>query len=409
MTTELRVLDPAEWDDWYENLVLAFGGVAEAPEERQLWRDLTEFDRSLGVWDGESCVGTAGAFTFRMSVPGGALVPTAGVTMVSVAATHRRRGILSSMMRRQLDDVRAWGEPLAVLTASEPEIYGRFGYGIATYQTRATIDTTRVRLTVPEGTDEVVLRQADPAKAAAACEAVYARLVPRRPGMLARRPEWERLPLLDPESERGGASPKQCVLAERDGEVVGYALYAIKPEWSQSGPDGSVLLKDLGALDPAAEAALWRFLCSIDLTSSVTVHGRPVDDAWLHLVSDIRRCAPAQRDSLHLRLVDVGAALAARTYQVAVDVVFEVADAFCPWNEGRWRLTGGPEGAVCVRTEDPADLALSVRELGAAYLGGVSLTSLAAAGRVRELRDGTLVEASVAFGSPVAPWLPHGF
>jgi predicted acetyltransferase len=262
---------------------------------------------------------------------------------------------------------------------------------------------------VPEGTDEVVLRQADPAKASAACEAVYARLVPRRPGMLARRPQWERLPLLDPESERGGASPKQCVLAERDGEVVGYALYAIKPEWTQSGPEGSVLLKDLGALDPAAEAALWRFLCSIDLTSSVVVHSRPVDDAWRHLVSDIRRCAPRTRDSLHLRVVDVGAALAARTYQAGVDVVFEVADAFCPWNEGRWRLTGGPEGAVCVRTEDPADLALSAEELGAAYLGGVFLTSLAAAGRVRELREGALVEASVALGSPVAPWLPHGF
>ncbi|MFD7326421.1 GNAT family N-acetyltransferase [Streptomyces sp. NPDC059875] len=409
MTTELRVLDAAEWDDWYGTLELAFGGVPESPEERRLWQDLTENERSIGVWDGESCVGTAGAFTFRMSVPGGAIVPTAGVTMVSVAATHRRRGILSSMMRRQLDDVRAWGEPLAVLTASEPEIYGRFGYGIATYQTKATIDTTRVRLTVPEGTDEVVLRQADPAKAAAACEAVYARLVPRRPGMLARRPEWERLPLLDPEGDRGGASPRQCVLAERDGEVVGYALYAIKPEWSPSGAEGSVVLKDLGALDPAAEAALWRFLCSIDLTSSVLIHSRPVDDAWQHLVSDVRRCAPSQRDSLHLRLVEVGAALEARTYQAPVDVVFEVADAFCPWNEGRWRLTGDAKGAVCVRTDEAADLALSVRELGAAYLGGVSLMSLAAAGRVRELRDGALVEASVAFGSPVAPWLPHGF
>lgn len=409
MTTELRVLDAADWDAWYGTLELAFGGVPESPEERRLWQDLTEHERSIGVWDGESCVGTAGAFTFRMSVPGGAIVPTAGVTMVSVAATHRRRGILSSMMRRQLDDVRAWGEPLAVLTASEPEIYGRFGYGIATYQTRATIDTTRVRLTVPEGTDEVVLRQADPAKAAAACEAVYARLVPRRPGMLARRPEWERLPLLDPEGERGGASPQHCVLAERDGEVVGYALYAIKPEWSHAGSDGAVVLKDLGALDPAAEAALWRFLCSIDLTSSVRFHSRPVDDAWQHLVSDIRRCSPTQKDSMHLRLVEVGAALEARTYQAPVDVVFEVEDAFCPWNEGRWRLTGDAKGAVCVRTDEAADLSLSVRELGAAYLGGTSLVSLAAAGRVRELRDGALVEASVAFGSPVAPWLPHGF
>jgi predicted acetyltransferase len=409
MTTELRVLDPAEWDRWYEVLALAFGGVQEEPEERRLWQDLTEHDRFLGAWDGDLPVGTAGAFSFRLTVPGGASVPAAGVTMVSVAGTHRRRGILTSMMRRQLSDVRAWGEPLAVLTASEPEIYGRFGYGAASYTTHATIDTHRVRLSVPEGTDAVRLRAADPAAAAEACEAVYARLAPTRPGMLARRPGWERLPLLDPAGSREGASARQCVLAERDGEVVGFALYAIKPDWSFAGPDGTVVPHQVMALEPAAEAALWRFLCSVDLTSRVRIHSRPVDDGWQHLVSELRRCEPTVREGLFVRLVEVGAALEARTYQAPVDVVFEVTDAFCPWNEGRWRLTGDAKGAVCVRTSEPADVELSVRELGAAYLGGTSLLSLAAAGRVRELRDGALTEASVAFGSPVAPWLPHGF
>ncbi|MEV4424202.1 GNAT family N-acetyltransferase [Streptomyces sp. R-07] len=409
MTTELRVLDPSEWDRWYGVLELAFGGVPEAPEEQQLWRDLTEFDRFLGAWDGDLCVGTAGAFTFRLTVPGGASVPAGGVTMVSVAGTHRRRGILTSMMRRQLDDVRSWGEPLAVLTASEPEIYGRFGYGAATYAALATIDRTRVRLTVPEGADDVTLRVTTPAEALEATEAVYAKLVAGRPGMLARRPGWERQALLDPPGDRAGASPRLCVLAERSGEVVGYAHYAIKPNWSFAGADGSVSVHQLAGLDPVAEAALWRFLCSVDLTTKVKIHSRPVDDAWQHLVTEVRRCEPTLREVLFVRLVEVGAALEARTYQAPVDVVFEVADAFCPWNEGRWRLTGDAKGATCVRTSDPADLALSVRELGAAYLGGTSLVSLASAGRVRELREGALVEASVAFGSPVAPWLPHGF
>ncbi len=136
---------------------------------------------------------------------------------------------------------------------------------------------------------------------------------------------------------------------------------------------------------------------------------RPCDDTWLHLVSDTRRSALVLRDALHVRLVDVGAALEARTYRTAVDVVFEVEDAFCPWNEGRWRLTGDAKGAVCERTSDPADVALSVRELGAAYLGGFSLAALAAAGRVRELREGAVAQAAAAFGSDVAPWLPHGF
>jgi len=406
---ELRSLRPDEWDSAYGNLLRAFGGLPEADEERQLWRSITEFGRFLAAWDGDRCVASGGAFSFRLTVPGGASVPTAGVTMVSVAATHRRRGLLTAMMRRQLDDIRSWGEPLAVLTASEPAIYGRFGYGAATFQLDAEIDTVRAGLTVPDGTDDVRLRYADPVEALDVCEAVYAQLVPGRPGMPARRPGWEKVGVLDPESERGGASPLQCVVAERDGATVGYARFRVKPSWGLGGPDGEVVLSALDALDPAAAAALWRFLFDLDLTSSLRVRGRPVDDSWQYLVRDVRRCRPALRDALYLRPVEVGAALAARTYRTPVDVVLEVEDAFCPWNTGRWRLSGDAKGAVCEPTRDAADLALSVRELGAAYLGGVSLTALAAAGRVRELRGGALAEASVAFGSDPAPWLPHGF
>ncbi|WP_187284718.1 GNAT family N-acetyltransferase [Streptomyces sp. uw30] len=406
---ELRVVKQGEWDVWYDTLIRAFGGVPEAAEERELWDELLDLDRSLGAWDGETCVATAGAFAFRLTVPGGAALPAAGVTMVSVAATHRRRGLLTSMMRKQLDDVRAWGWPLAILTASEPEIYGRFGYGIGSFQVSAEIDTTRVSLSVPPGTDDVHLRYAAPADVLDVCEAVYARRLSGRPGMIARIPGWERLGLVDPESEREGASPLQCVLAERGGEVVGYARFHVKPEWDASGAKGAVRLRDLHALDPAAQAALWRFLFDIDLTSTVKAYARPVDESWQYQVSDIRRCAVRVRDALHVRLVDVAAALQARTYQAPVDVVFEVEDAFCPWNAGRWRLSGDAKGASCERTTDAADLALSVRELGAAYLGGVSLAALGAAGRVRELRQGALTEASVGFASTVAPWLPHGF
>jgi predicted acetyltransferase len=218
------------------------------------------------------------------------------------------------------------------------------------------------------------------------------------------------LSLLDPESMREGASPLKCVVAERaDGEVAGYARYRVKPVYEQ-GWEGKVEVADLDALDPAATAALWRYLFGIDLTATVRAGRRPVDDPLLHLVSDVRRSRPSVRDSLHLRLVDLPAALEARSYGAPLDVVMEVEDAFCPWNEGRWRLVRDAQGAVgCTRTADPADLELSVRDLGSAYLGGVTLTSLAAAGRVRELRPGALAEASRAFASDVAPWLPHGF
>src|SRR3954453_3769894 len=290
MATDVRVLRRDDWDQWYDNLLRAFGGIPEPAEERELWRELTEVDRSIGAWDDDTCVGTAGAFGFRLTVPGGAAVSAAGVTMVSVAATHRRRGVLASMMRRQLEDGRSGGEPLPVLTPSEPAIYGRFGYGVGTYHVNAEIDTTRVRLSVPPGTDDVRLRYASPAEVLGACEAVYSQLVPRRPGMVARIPGWERLWVLDPESERDGASPLQCVLAEREGQVVGYARFRIKRNWHTSGPNGTVLAQDVEALDPAAHASLWRFLCDIDLTATVATRGRPVDEAWQHLVSDIRRC-----------------------------------------------------------------------------------------------------------------------
>ncbi|BBC36362.1 hypothetical protein SGFS_076560 [Streptomyces graminofaciens] len=399
-----------DWNVWYDTLLRAFGGMPEASEKRELEGRLTEHDRCLGAWDDDQLVGTSGAYTFRITVPGGAAVPAAGITMVSVAATHRRRGVLTSMMRRLLDDVRAKDEPLAVLCASEPEIYGRFGYGLATHRLSVEVDTTRARLSVPPGTDDVRLRYAAPAEVLDACEAVYARQVPRRPGMLARQPGWERLELLDTERHRDGASPLQCVVAERDGEgVIGYARFRVKPDWDHSGPKGTVLVSSSEALDPAAHAALWRFLFDLDLTSTIVARGRPLDEPWVQLVNDIRRCDLRVRDELFVRLVDVGVALAARTYQVPVDVVLEVEDAFCPWNEGRWRLTGDAKGASCERTADAADLVLSVRELGAAYLGGVGLATLGAAGLVREVRQGALTEASVAFGSTVAPWLPHGF
>lgn len=409
MTTDVRTLAADEWPTYYDRLVRAFGGPPEPPEERELWEALAERERTVAAWDGPELVGTAGAFSFRMTVPGGGLVGVPGVTMVSVQPTHRRRGVLTAMMRSQLDDFRDRGEPFAVLTASEPVIYGRFGYGVASRQMRAVIDTGRVVMHAPPGVEAVRMRLVSPADAVAECEAVYAANVPSRPGWLARQPGWEREPLLDPPSERKGAGPLLCVLAEVDGEVRGYARYATVPEWSHAGPDGSVKLHDVQALDPVTYAALWRYLAGIDLMSEIVFWNRPVDDPLLHLVSDVRRCGIAWRDGLHLRVVDVPAALSARTYAGPVDTVLEVEDAFCPWNSGRWRLSGDAKGASCERTTDAPEVSLAVRELGAAYLGGPSLLSMAGAGLVREHRQGATAALSAAFRSDVEPWLPHRF
>ncbi|MFD5429052.1 GNAT family N-acetyltransferase [Streptomyces sp. NPDC127084] len=412
MAPQLRTLEAQEWDTWYGTVERAFGGPPTPPEARGLWQSLTEHDRSIAAWDGDECVGTAGAFSLRLSVPGGSVVDTAGVTMVSVAATHRRRGLMTQMMRRQLDDVRERGEPLAALVASEPGIYGRFGYGMATQQLSASIDTARVRMEVPAGTgaDGVRLRYADPLSALPACEAVYADQVADRPGTPARLPGWERLAVLAPGGGgHDGGSPLRCVVAERDGTAVGYARFQHTPQWDATGARGTIVLRDLDAQDPAAYAMLWRFFFEIDLTSTLMAENRPVDDVWQHLVSDVRRCERHLRDGLFVRLVDVGAALESRAYRTPVDVVFEVEDSFCPWNEGRWRLAGDGRGASCTRTAAPADVTLQATALASVYLGGFALTALARAGRADELKRGALARASLAFGNDTAPWLPHSF
>ncbi|WP_062204587.1 GNAT family N-acetyltransferase [Streptomyces sp. NBRC 109706] len=410
MTIEVRTIEEDEWERWYGALEWAFGGVLEAPEEATLWRDLADLDRSVGAFDKGRVIGTFGTFNLGVSLPGGAVVDAGGVTMVSVAGTHRRRGLLRRLMGDGLRDAHERGESLSLLTAAEAAIYGRFGYGVATRSLSARIDTHRVRLAfTPPGTDDIELTVVSPEEALDRCEALYAELLGRRPGMLQRRPGWERLPLLDPERERDGASERRCVLAERDGELLGYARYATKPVWEQTVAAGQVLVRDLDTLDPAAYAALLRYLLDLDLMSWVQLSGRPLDDAFTHLVNDIRSCSLQVRDRLYLRPVDVGAALAARRYATEVDVVLDVRDDFCPWNAGRWRLSGGPAGAVCERTGDAAELSLDVRALSTVYLGDSSLAGLATAGLVGEERAGALASTSTAFGHHLAPWLPHGF
>lgn len=417
----IRVLSAEQWDVFYETLMTGFGAVPPA-EERELDRSLTEFDRTLAAWDGEVIAGTTGAFSFRMTVPGQRVVPAAGVTMVSVRPTYRRRGVLRSLMARQLVDVRERGETLTVLLASEGAIYGRFGYGLATQSLAMSIPRRLVTLRHAEITDgdrigRFSLRQVDPRETVDVRERVYADAVQRRAGMLERQPGWEYEPLLDPAEKRHGYQPLQCVLLEdtatgagAHSEVVGYALYSVQAASDEEGPAGTLRVSDVYATDPAGYAELWRYLLGMDLCRTVVAPMRPVDEPMLHLLSDVRPCQLRVRDEGYVRLVDVAGALQQRRYSTQVDLVFNVHDAFCPWNAGRWRLTGGPDGAVCERSTDPADLELTTRELSAAYLGGVSLRSLADAGRVRELRDGALARASSAFfHDGRAPWLPHHF
>lgn len=400
---EIRPITTDEFDAFAEIPQHAFSHTADQ-EEQDFERSLLEFDRTLAAIDGTDLVASAAAFTYEMTVPGGT-IPTAGISWVAVLPSHRRLGILSSLMRRQIDDIRVAGsESVAILWASEAPIYGRFGYGLATSTLSMTVQRSANALRPVAGGDGLRVRFVEPEDSLDLVAPVYDHDRARRPGMIARTGPWSRPPIFIPASRRGSSSPLRTVLIDGPDGVRGYARYVTSSVWVNSIPQGKTEVRELHGIDPAARWALWRHVTDLDLSGETVVSGRPPDEALLSMLVNPRAAAPRWTDALYVRLVEVGAAMSSRTYGAPVDVVIEVADEFCPWNAGRWHLRGDATGADCQRTDAAADLGLAARELGATYLGGTSLVTLADAGLVDELTPGAVAELSLALRHEPAPW-----
>jgi predicted acetyltransferase len=394
---ELRPATREEFEEFSVSALWAFHRVY-TDHDRERYARIDEPERSLAWFDDGRIVATASAFTRSVTVPG-AIVPCAAVTAIAVVPTHRRRGLLSSMMRRQLDDLRARGDALAILWASEGGIYGRYGYGIGARAAQLVARRPAARLALaPEPGDPLAAGPAG--DHVEAMRAVHERVRPHRPGMLDRPGPWWGDRLNDAESDRHGAQPLQAVTVED-----GYALYAVRPDWGEEGPAGEVGIRELVAASPEARGRLWAYLLDQDLTKTISWRSAPVDEPLWLMLSDPRAVRTSVVDALWVRLVDVAAALSARTYASDPDVVIEVADERCVWNAGRYRLADGS----CTRVDDAPDLALDVATLASAYLGGTTLLALASAGRVRELTPGAVARASTAFRGAVAPWCPETF
>jgi predicted acetyltransferase len=416
----IRPIAEDEFPAFYTVLENAFNGGDPTEAELEHELETVEFDRTLAAFDGTEMVGTAAAYTFQMAVPG-TVAPVAGVTMVGVLPTHRRRGILTSLMYRQLAEIRERGEAVAALFASEPGIYGRYGYGAASAQMRVTIRRGEGVIASPgdaAGTGQPAaglrLRGAAPTSARAELAKVYDAVLSWRPGVIARDERWWNARLWDPEPRRDGNSPMRCVIAEDDGGPRGYALYSAKGHWDDDGIPGGVLqVRELMAADPAAYAALWTDLLNRDLIGEVHGRVRPTDDPLLYLLADSRRARAQLGDGLWVRLIDVPRALTQRRYACPVDTVIEVADEQFEANSGRWRLRAGGQEAPglvsCEQSTAPADVSLPVRVLGACYLGGTRLGALAAAGLAAEHRPGALATLSAALSWDPAPFCPTMF
>lgn len=405
---EMRPITAEELPAFVRQLGQTFQGRTPPAEFVEARRETFELDRSLGVFDGGQLVGTAGVYSLEMTVPGGFL-PAAGVTMVTVSPTHRRQGILRALMRRQLDDIHAREEPLAALYASEAGIYGRFGYGLASYHSTVRIERSRSAFAAPFE-DPGRLAFADAAAARAACPPVYERVRANQQGMVDMTEARWRVRFDDPEAYRDGWSELYTVLHTSGDAADGYALFRKRMDWAPDGPRGELRVVQLLAASPAAYAALWRFCLDFDLMARTEAEDRPVKEPLRHLLADPRAAQESLADGIWLRLVDVRAALAGRRYAVPGSLVLAVHDEFCPWNAGVLALEGGSEGSECgTAASAAADLELSAADLAAVYLGGETFLNLAIAGRVSELRPGALARADAMFHTSVPPWTPLHF
>jgi len=380
----------AESIDWSRSRGIEFG-VPEGPEQ------------------GESGHGELAAvhssYPYHMRVPGGT-VPTSGLTSVGVLPAHRRRGLLTSMIEDHFTRSRARGESVSTLFAAETTIYQQFGYGLACPTYRLTLPRG-AKLRGIDGSDDLRIRleDADLARHGSDVRTVLAR--DERPGAMSTVGDAMLANLFfDPESMRDGEERRRIAIVEDASGPAAFALFQRKLAWSDSGPSGTGAIQHgWAAVTAAAERRLWSVLSDLDLMSSTTVSSVALDSPLVHLLKDVRGALATMRDQVWVRILDVPAALTARTYLKDVDVTIGVEDSRIAENSLPWRFTVVNGAATVERAERDAsvDVRMSIQELSVAYLGGTTLDSLAAAGLVEEVRPGAVEDLSDAFRSRLAP------
>lgn len=403
MDLTLRTIGEEEVEPFLRTFRAVFGGVPEASEVASARRRL-EPDRSFVAVDtGGEVVATAGAHSFRMALPGGNEVGCAGITLVSVRADHRRRGVLSALLRQLTDQARDRGDAVAALWASETPIYGRFGFGPAIPTIQVTLERTRAALTLhgPVGDVELV----DPAAARTAFPAIRGEVPGTRAGMLGRPAGfWDTQ--LDPEAPPPpGSGPIQLALLPGRG----YAIYRLESAWTDGAPTGTVRVQELHATDPQATAALWRFVTDVDLASTTIAGRRPVDDPLLAMVADQGRVRAAVDWALQVRVLDLVGVLTTRRYAADDTLHLAVADtqapdAQAPDRAAVWELTVEHGRGRCVRSDRAPDLVLDSRAVSTIVLGGVRTTQLAAAGQIAERTPSAASRLDRMLATSLAPW-----
>ena len=381
-----------------------FGRSAPNEDQAERFTRVLPADRIYAAWEGSRAVGGLGAFSFRLTIPGGS-VPAAGVTIAAVLPTHRRRGVLRAMMRALLDACHERGEPVAYLWATEDTIYGRFGFGLASFTSE--IDLARERSAFHASfASWGHVQLVPPATAEQLVAPIYERVAVNTPGMFARSSAWWQVRTLDdPEWRRGPNGDLLCAVLEDGGRPRAYALYRMNSAFERGLQSGSVAVVEAVGDSPEATRAIWRSLLDIDWMARVKAGLLPLDHPLLLLLAEPRRLGFSLRDGVWVRLLDIKTALSARSYQPEGSVVIEVTDEFCPWNAGCWRVSS----AGVERTGEAPGLHCDASGLGSVYLGGFTWTQLARALRAQELIPGAIARADTLFQVTSAPWCPEIF
>jgi predicted acetyltransferase len=369
------------------------------PEEVEKLGTILPAERVLAAREDGEVVGGAGAYRFDTTVPGGAQVPTAGVMAVGVLPTHRRRGALSALMQRQLADAYERGEPLATLFAAEGAIYPRFGYGLAALAGDIELPKSDARLWQEEPLGRA--RLLEPDEVLDVLPAIYERIQPTTTGMWTRSRDWWKVRRLP---ERPGRGALMAAVIELDGRPEAYALYRLDFGMRHMVTETKLDVREALAVSPEGLAAIWRFLLAIDWVARIDAYWLPLDHPLFLWLREARRMRFSVMEGLWVRLVDVGAALAARSLRDG-EIVLELRDELCPWNEARWRLANGSAD----RTTASADLALDASALASTYLGGFTFEQLRWAGRLEELEPGAAERADELFRTARQPWAPELF
>ncbi|HZD23091.1 MAG TPA: GNAT family N-acetyltransferase [Acidimicrobiia bacterium] len=404
---EIRTVTADEVDLYRSRLARGFGEDPETDEAGiERFSAVFEPDRMFGVFDRSDLVGTGGAFSLGVTVPGGATVPMGGTTMVTVQPTHRRQGILRELMGRHLDEVADRGEPIAGLWASESTIYGRFGYGPATVRYQVEVNAARVNIDSDSPGD---MRLLDAGEEAKILPDVYESVRSERPGMLTRSREWwESRILANRRSQGGDMSRPRHVVHEHSGKADGYAIYRQKGKWQEWVADGEVSVVEVITAGSESHRAVWAFLTNIDLFPRVTWWNAPVDDPLSLIVDDSRRVRRSLSDSLWIRVLNVPSALEARSYEHDGVIVLGLHDATRSRSEGTYQLEVAGSQSSCEPSDAPPDVELDISVLGHLYLGGGNAVAMAGAGRIDGHPD-AITTLHRLFRTDRAPWCPEAF